>query len=189
MTNMMRIRAQLSGPPVTGPAVSTFYCDANASGGPAAVWAFYDAIKDIFPSSLSVQVDATGDILDSADGSLEGTWTESSGAVISGTASNFWVAGVGLRVKWATGGIAFGRRVRGSTFLVPLAYTLFEGGNGTISNAVIADVTDDASDLVNADVGFGIWSRNHPDSSDGEFNLVNGVTVPDKVSWLRSRRV
>lgn len=95
--------------------------------------------------------------------------------------------GVGARVVWNTSGIFGGRRVRGSTFIVPLTIGSYEGA-GQITAGVIATMQGAANTLA----GFGpdgmfIWSRPQP-GTPGEAQTVTGAIAPDRVSWLRSRR-
>lgn len=185
---MMRIRAQWAGPGVVGPSVSTFYWDASEVGGPALIRAFFDDIKASLPDQVTITVDGTGDILNDTNGNLVGTWTEDPGAVVTGTSTGDQIEGVGTRVRWNTNGIHGGRRVKGTTFIVPLPREAFDatGIPGTIVTAALQAAADD---LVEASADhMWIWSRPSPGGSDGEHSAVTGASVPRLTSWLRSRR-
>ena len=95
--------------------------------------------------------------------------------------------GVGARVEWITGVVFNGRRVRGRTFLVPLAKSRFEGP-GMLTSGCVSVLQAAASALVSA-TDLRIWSR--PSGAPGALGgsaLVSAAVVPDQVSWLRSRR-
>lgn len=197
MTNLMRIRAQWAGTGVTGPSVSTFYWDAAVTGGPAAVRAFFDAVKGQLPNTLTITVDSTGDIILDTDGSLIGSWTESAGSPVAGTDNNAFVNGTGLRISWQTAGIYRGRRVKGSTFLVPVGRDLYNA-QGIIDAGHLATVQTAADALVAAGGGdFKVYSREVQADpthvppivhTDGTASGVTGAVAHNAVSWLRSRR-
>ena len=57
----------------------------------------------------------------------------------SGSGQGGFAAGVGARVVWETGAVRNGRRVRGSTFVVPIWSSAYET-NGTLHTATINDL-------------------------------------------------
>lgn len=96
-----------------------------------------------------------------------------------------------MRVKWFTGGIVHGRMVQGSTFIVPLMTTAYET-DGTLTSAVTSNASTAANTLISA-TDTVIWSRPFPGSTGnparaGSSHAVIAATIPDKVSWLRTRR-
>jgi len=128
-----------------------------------------------------------GDLLDVATGDLTGTWAEAASGPGSGSGFGAYPAGVGARFTWATSGIVAGRRVRGSTFLCPLVNSCF-GTDGTLDETVRTALDAAADGLVTASAGaMRIWSRPAP-GRPGQASAVTAGDVPDKVSWLRSRR-
>jgi hypothetical protein len=183
-----RLRVPWTGGSVVGPAVSTFYFTSGGTGYPLAVKNFFDSVKSYFPNTLTWSVPNNGDSLDPLTGDLKGAWTNGTAATVQGTAVNQTVGGTGCRVVWNTAGIHKGRRVRGSTFLCPADGTLFDV-NGTINNSALITIglgakfliDDTSSELV-------VWSKPTKGAADGAANVVISSTVPDKVSWLRSRR-
>lgn len=187
MSSISRIRVVLSGSAVVGPSVATFYATPIDATTLAAIRAFYAAIASAMPTGLNVQVPNTGDQIESTDGTLIGSWTAGAvPAVVTGTGTGQWADGVGARVQWGTGGIHHGRRVKGSTFLVPLVSAAFEGGGGLVA-ATRNQLQAAAAALVTATGNMVIWSK--PGAlNDGQESVVTSAFVPDAVSWLRSRR-
>lgn len=191
MANISRIRCAISGAAVVGPGVSTFYVrDSIQVLDSADFTAFWDACKAFFPTSWTVTIPGSGDTINDATGELTGTWGSTGGAQVTGTSTDQFVLGVGCRIRWSTNGIFQGRRVRGSTFMVPLPATKYAGA-GAIGSDVITAFNSAASGLIAATSNaLVIWSRpTTPGGSNGTSNVVTSGTTPDAVSWLRSRRV
>lgn len=188
MALMSRLRVAWSGGSVTGPGLTTFYSSAGVSPAdlPGAVLTFFNSVKGIVPIGVTWTVPSSGDVLNDATGELEGVWAESGGGAVSSTGGTAFAAGVGLRIKWVTGGIVAGRRVKGSTFLVPVHSTGLQS-DGTWRPDEIDTMGAAAVALLAADPTLGIWSRPTP-SRSGSFHPIVGVVTPDAVSWLRSRR-
>lgn len=190
MANMLRMRCEWAGTGVTGGGLSTFYWASTMSGGPADVRAFFEAIKANIPSAVTITVPNEGDILEATTGDLIGAWSEpSGGGVTTGTFSGDYAQGVGVRVKWNTAGIYRGRRVKGSTFIVPIGAALF-GTNGLLDPATQSIFQTAASNLITASPDLVVYSRKSDvaPATDGEINTITSATVPSAVSWLRSRR-
>lgn len=183
-----RLRVPWTGSAVVGGGLTTFYGN-GATGGvePAAVRSFFDAIKAFFPSGIDWVVPDGGDTLQEASGDLIGSWAKGGGGTVSGTASAAYAAGVGARVVWRTSAVFRGRRVRGSTFLVPLTSAQYEN-DGSLTNATRTALNTAASVLVAApNPRLVVWSRPGPGWA-GVISEIDSAEVPDKVSWLRSRR-
>jgi hypothetical protein len=108
---------------------------------------------------------------------------------VAASGSSNWASGVGCRQRWLTAGITRGRRVRGSTFLVPLGQNLYDG-TGSIADATVTALATAANTLRAADSGsMRIYSRpTSAANADGVAHAVTGSDLPDRVSWLRSRR-
>ena len=190
MAMILRLRALWAGGGVTGGGLSTFYFQQGAIGMPADVRAFFEAIKANIPAAVTVTVPNDGDIINDATGELSGSWSEpSGGGITTGTFTGDYAQGVGVRVKWLTGGIYRGRRVRGSTFLVPIGGALC-GTNGQLDPATQVILQAAAVQLVADQPTMVIFSRpsDVAPATTGESNVVTGASVPSSVSWLRSRR-
>lgn len=188
MATLNRVRAFWQGASVIGDGLSTFYVEAGAGAGYAnAIKTFLSSQAAAYPTGTTITVFATGDQIDSATGGLVGTWTDTStGASIAGTNPSAYALGVGMRVKWLTSGIVGGRRVVGSTFLVPIGSSIYDTA-GTIANATVTSTTTAATNLVAAVPSLRIWSRPTNTRAGASSAVVSGF-CPDSISWLRSRR-
>jgi hypothetical protein len=188
MAAISRLRVAWTGSGVTGGGLSTFYTE----GAPLQLQL---AIKDLFlgtvrtlvPTVCTMTVPAAGETFDSATGLLTGAWSEGTAQVIPGINNGNYAAGVGTRILWNTAGITRGRRVIGSTFIVPLGVSCYSA-DGSLNDSNRGDLATAAQGVV---VALGddmvVWSR-PIGGAGGAIWTVNSGTVPDKVSWLRSRR-
>jgi len=194
---MWRLRVVWSGSGVVGPGLSTFYALDTSPGFPAAVRAFYEAVKSGFPTSVTITVPNGGDVIDASTGVLTGTWTDGTApAPVVGTGVGTYAAGVGAQVRWRTLGVVAGRRVVGSTFLVPQVGPIFDS-DGTITPATRTVIQNAANAYVTAAPWGVIWSRPYAGDTTpghvrparaGSSHILSGATVPDRPSWLVSRR-
>lgn len=146
-----------------------------------------DAWEGWLPSGLTVSYPTTGDILDSATGTLTGVWTGDplTASAVGGPANH--AQGVGTRIKWETGIVHDGRKVSGSTYMVPLCSNVYDT-DGTLATGALSGMLAAAQTFQSGlDGEFGIWTR-PKGGAGGVFSTVKAASVPDKVSWLRSRR-
>lgn len=172
---------------MTGPGLTTFYFAEAHTGFASDVSDFFQAVDAYLPIGITVTVPSDGDLIDVATGDLTGTWSESASGPGVGAGFGAFPAGVGARVRWSTSGIVAGRRVRGSTFLCPLVNSSF-GTDGTIDPTALTNLQAAADALVTASgSNMKIWSRPVPGRA-GEASTVVDASLPDRVSWLRSRR-
>lgn len=188
MPSVFRNRVVWTGSAVVGTGLSTFYMSTiPAAGDSGDILAFFNSIKATFPSGITWTVSNSWDQMDAATGVLEGGPTSTGGgSVASGGVGVNFVQGAGGRVVWNTTGIFKGRRVKGSTFLCPLVLDYWEGANA-ISSVPLGTWSTAATALLTAIPTLCVWSR--PSGGvQGQVNPIASVTVPDKVSWLRSRR-
>lgn len=187
MTEIVRLRVEWSGSGIVGPGLSTFYFATSGTGVSDDVYDFFNSSPLLFPSTVSIFVPSGGDTINDVTGELTGTWDDpGTGGTVNGTNTGDFFMGVGMRVKWPTSGIVGGRRVVGSTFLCPIAAAISDT-TGTIDNATVSGVLSAASALVAAQPTMRIWSRPTP-ARAGTSSPVTSAQVPDKTSWLRSRR-
>lgn len=190
MATIKRVRCAWSGSDTVGPGLSTFYFSNASSSHSADVKTFFDAIKGMFPTGVTITVPDSGDTIDDATGDLVGTWSATGGGSVTGTSTLAFVRGAGFRVRWLTGGIHKGRRVVGTTFLAPIQSDSFTN-DGLPGTTTVAAVLTAATALVTSSAGnMLIWSRPSPGGgSDGVSSSVGAAQVPIAASWLRSRRV
>lgn len=188
MSLMYRIRIPWSGTPLVGPSISTFFAGSMPDGPMMeTVKTFFEAIKGFIPEGANLQYPSSGEVLESTTGKIMGLWTGLPGtsATLGGGPKPF-AAGVGLRVRWLTSTVHRGRVVKGSTYVVPIS-SQFYTDTGVVSPGNIATLYT-AANLLQVGADLGVWSRPKKGGNDGLWAPIDGVVVPDVVSWLRSRR-
>ena len=185
---LQRLRCEWTGTGVEGPGLTTFFAEADGTLAiSVGAGGFFTAVRTIIPTGTSIYVPNGGDVIDELTGTLIGTWGTSGGTTITASGTGNFAGGVGARVVWETDTIRGGRRVRGSTFVVPLVASRYET-NGTIDSTALSAMTTAISDmLVQVPTQMRVWSRPRPGLTGAGVQVQRGI-APDKVSWLRSRR-
>jgi len=206
MALMMRVRTTLTGFS-GGPGLATHHF-AVAVGDPndAAAELATDRVGDAFiagsglwPTTFSAAVSGEVEVVEAESGDLVGTLPGNQ-QTVAGTSSagGYYAAPTGIQVTWLTPDIVNSHRVRGRTFLVPLANALNDN-NGTpgAPQLALAEAFADAMlDPGLNDCIFGVWARPYPGRTlptpiaarEGSFHGASGSAVPDKFVVLRSRR-
>lgn len=186
---IQRLRCEWTGTGVEGPGLTTFFAENDSTVGISGAAAnLFDAVKGMIPTGTSIFIPNGGDVIDETTGTLVGTWGVGTGTTITCSGGGSFAGGVGARVVWETGTVRGGRRVRGSTFIVPLVVSYYDS-QGTISSAGITAIQAGIDSFMAAILARGrVWSRPRPGLA-GAGVVISSGTVPDKVSWLRSRRV
>lgn len=181
------MRVTWRGSALVGDGVSTFYTTTPTNALKSALSTFYTAIAGLVPTTCVWTIPASGDTIDSSTGVINGTWSETGGdATVSSTLAGAFANGVGARIQWRTSGLRGNRRVVGSTFIVPLALGSYQS-DGTLVDANVTTIKNAAQALLGSQA-LQIFSKPTAAHPTGQANPVISVTVPDKVSWLRSRR-
>lgn len=147
-------------------------------------------IQTRLPSTVTVAVDPTVDIIDVPTGNLTRFMSTTPAAARVGQGTGNYSAASGGVINWYTGGVRNGRRVRGRTFLVPFASSAL-GPNGTLDDTLRTSLIGAIQTFIGpgANQGLlGIYARPKPGLSDGAWFAVTSFTHPDKVAVLRSRR-
>lgn len=145
-----------------------------------------NAVKDRFPNTLQWTFPPAGVTISEADGSVNGSWADGSPvAALTADGGGTYTNGVGVRVKWTTGIVHNSHHITGSSFLVPLVVGSYEGA-GNILDASISAFQSAATTFVGSGL-LRIYSRD-TGVGDGVTAAAIGAVVPDKVSWLRTRR-
>lgn len=169
------------------PGVNTFYFPPSSLSAHALLADFFDAHDAVIPSTVTVTIDNTGDIIDDETGTLVGTWTQGTPYTGTGIADPEHAAGVGLRYRWLTDSIVGGRRLAGATFMAPLSAALFSA-DGTVDDSNLTTLRGYANTFASAEL-FAVWHRpTTPGGSDGSHGIISSFQVPDRVTSLRSRR-
>lgn len=211
MAEVLRVKASWSGfqgapgvnlwhfGPADGSSGSWSLPDAQAAVD--RVRAFYTANTDSLPPGVQVTVAPDVECFNAENGSLQRVLgATTAGPAIGSGAGTGYASAVGAVISWRTNTVRNRRRIRGRTFIVPLAGTAYEA-NGTLTQATITRIQTAATTLRTAQGGavFGIWARpkkdiNLPDPlpdytfSGGQFAAAISNSVPDMGAVLRSRR-
>jgi hypothetical protein len=152
--------------------------------------AWLGAWDDYLPPSVAVQVDSTIDIIDDTNGQLQGFMSVAAKPLRQGAGTGNYSAASGACVNWYTDGVRNGRRVRGRSFMVPLAGNAL-AGNGTLDDTALG-LWRTATTTMDANTGTArlvVWGRpTAPGATDGASWEVTSSTIPDKAAVLRSRR-
>lgn len=187
MVDVSRVQAVWTGAGVTGPSMSVFHTIGLGGDLATEIRALYQAIRDAIPTAMSITVDGAGESYDSVTGEFKGIWTMTTPpAVVTGNNTGSFAAGAGGRFVWTTNGVTNRRRVRGSTFVVPLGNNAFNTsggvqlGTGTGTTAAAAFVAATAGEFV-------IWTRPVGGAGGKVSEVVSGRMATEPTS-LRSRR-
>lgn len=155
----------------------------------ARVRSFFNSLLIRFPSSVTISVSPEVSIFDEVSGELLGYSTaDETPDDVEGQGSSSYSGPSGAVINWSTDTVNRGRRVRGRTFLVPLADAVYDS-SGTLSTAALNDLRDAAEILMGDGDGpqFVVWSRPR-DGAGGALAPVTSYRVPDMAAVLRSRR-
>lgn len=135
-------------------------------------------------------VDSTIEELDEVSGELQGFWSATVAAPTGGSGGTAFASVSGACISWGTQGVRNGRRVRGRTFMIPLAGSAYDT-DGTIHGTHLP-VMRTAANALHADSGGArlvVWSRpNKLLPIDGGAYDVITASISDKVAVLTSRR-
>lgn len=203
MVNIMRVTAEWTGFP-GGPGFSVFHMRDFGSGtGPGAdptlesvngamarIRQLFIAFAPLLAPPVSVQVRPVVDILEDTTGTLVDSLSGTPVTPVLSSATGNYSAPAGAVINWRTNGIRNGRRIRGRTFLVPLAGSSFDG-NGSLSTSAQTTIQNAANVLVDTagTPDLGVYARpSSPLASDGQWVLASSATVPDMAALLTSRR-
>jgi hypothetical protein len=176
----------------TGEAVT----DTEASNSTLAVSTFFNSIRTLLPAQVTLNIESDVEVIDVATGDLQGAVTSANRDPIVGGASGTanWAAPAGVCITWSTGGIrqvsSGPRRVRGRTFIVPLASSAY-ATDGTIDSSPLTTLNSAATALRGNfnNQQFVIYGRpGLNDTPPGVVHSVTGHRITDQVAILRSRR-
>jgi len=189
-----RVKVEFSGAAVVGPAASSFFTTGQVQNLRNPLITLWQVLKGQMPPTCTITIPNTGETYDDVTGDLVDVWTDGTTSTQVGEGLGNFARGVGARIVWSTNGVTNNRRVKGSTYVVPITAAAY-GPDGTIADGVITAwnaatgifVAATQSDLI-------IWTRPvtggpGQTGSAGKSQGVTGATVPDRISTLRSRRV
>lgn len=149
-----------------------------------------DAYASSINNTVSYVINPTVDVIEDTTGELQGFMTGTPDTTRIGTQTAAYSAVSGGCINWYTDGVRNGRRIRGRTFMVPLAASAY-GTDGTLDATKLATFRAANTAMVShtGDGDLGVWSRpSAPAATDGVWYVANSSTMADKAAVLRSRR-
>ena len=162
---------------------------------------YFEAIGSLFPLAVSLRISAEMPYIDDVDGEMVGLGLldEDLTIPLPGTTGRQqeYSAPSGAVVHWNTLAVREGRRVRGSTFLVPLSRQAYED-DGTLTSQTLTMLRAASTFYVETtDSVPVVWSRpreaitsgpNQRPARPGASYEITAAEVPDMAAVLRSRR-
>lgn len=179
-----------------------FFTPENVTEPVAKIDAWLNAWNSRLPATVNVKLSSTVETVRVVDGVLTDFDTIAPFARANGTGTGNYSAASGACVNWYTDGIRTGRRVRGRSFMVPIAGSAL-AINGSIDDAALSALRTANADLIVPTASGSrlyVWARPTPikdpvtgkptggTNPDGLSFPVVSTTLPDKVAVLRSRR-
>jgi hypothetical protein len=162
----------------------------------------FDTIKLYLPNVLKIDIMPDVEVVQENNGQLAGFLTLTAPATVTGTAGAGaqFAAAAGAVITWRTNTLRHNRRIRGRSFIVPIANTGF-ATDGTLDAGLVTALTTQAGLVADAfdEAQLTVWARPTPImdengeptglyNEDGLAAFVTGHTVPDMGAILRSRR-
>lgn len=193
MANLFRVVANWGGGKI-GTGFANFYFTASVSTAVLAsdaARAFFNGCYSsgaYLPLGINISFNSTVDTIDAANGELVTSTSVTKPADIVGSDTARYAAVAGACVTWLTDGVEDGKRVRGRTFLVPVAGLGLQN-DGTLDSTFVGFCGSAATALIAAAPEFVIWHR--PESlaaGGGSSYPVTAAKIADKTAYLTSRR-
>lgn len=191
--DMIRITARWTGFP-GGPGYSNFFF-AGGGGLISDAQQCVERVRDAFTevagalaANVVINIEPEVSIIDSDTGITSDFVNVEPGTPILSAGVGSYSGPTGAVINWRTNDLRGGRRIRGRTFLVPLANTAF-ADDGTLNSGAMLVLNNFANELrgVDFDSELGVWSR-PVGGAGGVFATVVNHTIPDMAAVLRSRR-
>jgi hypothetical protein len=186
---------------VGGPGYSVFHfrdfstpadTEPNSQDAADRVDKFATDLKPLLPPAINLQTDPTVDILEDTTGQLLGSHTAVVQAPHVGTSTGTnYASALGMIINWRTNDVRNGKRVRGRTFLVPVASANFDATGTLQPSGIITVAATAATNMLDAALkscDLAIYSRPGKGLSNGQAYPATTYTVPDMGAVLRSRR-
>lgn len=152
---------------------------------------FLEGIKSLLPNAVRVTISSDVPALHADTGKMATVTTGGTfGPTIGTGGAGSYSGASGACVTYRTAGVRNGRRVRGRTFLVPLAAGAYDT-DGTLNGSAITTLKTAADGFltITGSHKLGVWARpTAPGASDGAWHEILSTSVADKVAILRSRR-
>jgi hypothetical protein len=213
MTEILRVKLGWSGF-TGGPGYSVFHFREWQDGTPATahtvemaqaaygrVRNFAVNIGNLVPPTVTLRVEPEVEVIEDTNGQLEDVFSVTAGTAVTGSGANTtgYSAASGAVINWKTAIVRKRRRIRGRTFIVPLAQGCYEQ-NGTLNASALSGLQTAANTLAAVTANepeLGVYARptrtkntdgTWTESPDGQWAQVRSALVPDMAAILRSRR-
>jgi hypothetical protein len=142
------------------------------------------------PTTVRLAVDPTVQVIEETTGMLQGFANTDPDPQRTGSGTGNYSAASGACVNWTTQGVRNGRRIRGRTFIVPLAGSSLDV-DGSINGTQLTALRNaaEAMRLPGTSAQLLVWARpTGPGATDGISYPVSGSSISDKAAILTSRR-
>lgn len=182
--------------PNAGPSISVFHFGHVGQQSPeAAVTALREAffaVRTYLPDEVTISFPPGYSELQNQTGQVVDFGSITPPAPVIGTNSNAWAGGAGVRLVWDTNVVARGRRVRGSTFLVPMAQAAFSN-SGVVSPAAVTAINTAFNTYLSTAAASAtrpmIYTRPLPgEPGSGSGNHITAVNTAVRPATLRKRK-
>lgn len=203
MPLIMRTRARWSGFSGAPGYTVMHFRDFGTSGGSGAdptqesaqlalqrVGEFFSALAPQLPGAVTITTDPEVDVIEDTTGQLQSSFSVTGATIPGGVANGTFSGATGAVINWNTGAIRNGRRIRGRTFLVPLAAAVYDV-DGNLEASRRTAITNAAATLANSasTPDLGVYARpSAAGLADGQWAVVTSSSVPDLAAILSSRR-
>jgi len=200
MPGLARIRAVWAGVPGL-PGINTWYVPGGVGTYTipeyrAFLKTFYASIQFAIPTSVSVTIETSGDILEGAGGTLVNTWSDATPQTLTGQGVANLVGGLGVFMRARTDTVFGGRRVKGGVFLAP-CFSGSQDPDGSVKNSdLAAGQAGAAALLAHPGAEFYVSAAARPavagpparPASAYHQGLITSLTLVDRFTQLKSRR-
>lgn len=180
-----RVRANWTGAPVTGPAVSTFFFADDVITAQAAsnhVSTFLGNLDAVLSTQLTWTTEPEVDTLDTTTGILQNVTSVTTATGTGSNAADPLPRTTQGLARWGTGQIISGRALKGHMFIP--GFCEDNNTNGNVAPATVTGVNTALSNFVTAAAPhFVIWSRTH-----GTSRPVVTSSLWSQWAYLSSRR-
>ena len=193
-----RVRAIASG--YTGaPGLTQFYfqgstpgtfSNADATAAVAAVKTYLEAVKSVFATGTTIQVQSAVDVVDWVSGALVGNRAATGVTVVICSGLGIRLVAEAALVQWYTQTVVGRRLLRGRTFLSPMGANMLASDGSVLGTTVSTVVAAGNALIATPTVTLSTWHRPVPfrTGNNGTCAAIISNQVPNKVAILRSRR-
>jgi len=166
-----------------GPGVSTFFFETEQAPPLADLRTLMAVCAQYIASPVVLQVENTGQTIDSSTGKAVAGWSGPTVAPIQCSGGVNYSSLSGGYIQWKTGAFTNGRESRGKTFLVPLSTSWYDA-EGTVHPTTINAVNNALTAwLATGGQAQRVWSK-----VTAGFASVSSAKLVDKAVVLTSRR-